>query len=65
MNIDAHLSALEKLEVIPEKDVKAICEKVRTHSRRPKKFSWLNPISSMSERPSPSAEIRMDNSMIY
>lgn len=28
MNIDAYLSTLEKLEVIPEKDVKTICEKV-------------------------------------
>lgn len=39
MNIDAHLSALEKLEIIPEKEVKAICEKVTLSQLRPKKYS--------------------------
>lgn len=29
MNIDALLSSLEKLEIIPEKEVKGICEKVK------------------------------------
>lgn len=36
-SIDHHLATLEKLEVIPEKEVKSICEKVLPPSPRPNK----------------------------
>jgi len=65
MNIDAYLSTLEKLEIIPEKDVKMICEKVTLYSFRPRKFSLQNPIWYMYVRLSPSVETLTGSSSIY
>ncbi len=65
MNIDAYLSTLEKLKIIPEKDVKMICEKVTLYPFRPKKFSLPNPIWSMYVHLSPSVETPTDNFLIY
>jgi hypothetical protein len=36
-NIDDYFSMLEKLQVIPEREVKAICEKVHPCLSRPRK----------------------------
>jgi hypothetical protein len=47
MNIDAYLETLEQLKIIPEKDVKGICEKVSQFLFRPKKSSSPSPTSSM------------------
>ena len=38
-NNDQYLSMLENLEVIPEREVKSICDKVKLPSFRPRKFS--------------------------
>lgn len=38
MNVDNYIGMLERLEIIPEKDVKQICEKVSFSLYRLKKY---------------------------
>jgi len=42
-NVDEYLSMLEKLEIIPEREVKSICEKVNQSSMQAKEILIAEP----------------------